>query len=259
MSAPEVDVVRIDAVGFARYGGPEVLHRLQVVVPAPGPGQVRVRVAATSADPADTYLRSGRFRFVLPVRRPFVPGLDVAGVVDAVGAGVHTEVGAAVFAALPSRAGGGYAGMVVVDEGLVAAAPSKVTLADAAALPLVALTALQGLRDCAGLRSGATVLVTVNPGRANPLTGVLTRLLPGAAVAGLVTRPAGSDLDQVRQWVEAGALRPWVHTRLPLHAAERAHRLLESRETAGKVVLVVDDQLSRACPGRATTETQGAE
>lgn len=342
MSAPGIDGVQAEAVGFARYGGPEVLRRQQVVVPAPGPGQVRVRVAATSANPADTYLRSGRFRFVLPVRRPFVPGLDVAGVVDAVGPGVtRTEVGTAVFAALPSRTGGGYAGMVVVDESLVAAAPSTTTLADAAALPLVALTALQGLRNCAGLRSGATVLVwgasggvgatavqvaavlggrvtavtrsgaveqvrglgvevvsrdassspltgrrfdvvfdasgtlslralrqltapggtavTVNPGRGNPLTGVLTRLLPGAAVAGFVARPNGSDLDQVRLWVEAGALRPWLHTRLPLLDAERAHRLLESRETAGKVVLVVDDPLARACPGRATTEIRGVE
>lgn len=100
--------------------------------------------------------------------------------------------------------------------------------------------------------------VTVNPGRGNPVTGALTQLLPGTSVAGFVARPDGSDLDLVRHWVEAGALRPWVHTRLPLHDAERAHRLVESRETAGKVVLVVDDQLSRLRPGRVT-EAQGAE
>ena len=342
MSAPAVDGARVGAVGFARYGGPEVLQRLEVVVPAPGPGQMRVRVAASSVNPADTYLRSGRFRFVLAVRRPFVPGLDVAGVVDAVGAGVtRTAIGDAVFAALPSRSGGGCAGLVVVEEGLVAAAPSTVTLADAAALPLVALTALQGLRDHAGLRPGASVLVwgasggvgaaavqvagalggrvtavtragsverlrelgvrevigrdtlpapltrrrfdvvfdasgtvplralrqrtvpdgvavTVNPGRGNPLTGVLTRSLPGPAVRGFVTRPDGADLDQVRRWVDTGVLRPWVHTRLPLHDAERAHRLVESREAVGKVVLVVDDQLAQLRPGSATTTADGA-
>ena len=333
MNAPEVGGVQVEAVGFARYGGPEVLERLQVVVPAPGPRQVRIRVAASSVNPADTYLRSGRFRFVLPIRRPFVPGLDVAGVVEAVGSGVtRVAVGDAVFAALPSRAGGGCAGLVVVDAGLVAAAPSTVTLADAAALPLVALTALQGLRDHAHLGRGASVLVwgasggvgaaavqvaavlggrvtavtragavervrslgvgevasrdalpspltgrrfdvvfdasgvlslrdlrrltvpqgvavTVDPGRGNPATGVLTRLLPGPAVRGFVARPGGTDLDQVRRWVDAGALRPWVHTRLPVHDAERAHRIVETREAAGKVVLVVDEQLSAARPG----------
>lgn len=341
MSASEAGGVRVDAFGFARYGGPEVLHPLQVVVPAPGPGQVRIRVAATSVNPADTYLRSGRFRFVLPVRRPFVPGLDVAGVVDAVGAGVtRVQPGDAVFAALPSRAGGGYAGMAVVDDGLVAEAPSTVTLADAAAVPLVALTAVQGLRDRAGLRAGASVLVwgasggvgatavqvaavlggrvtavtragavqrvrglgvevvvrdassapldgrrfdvvfdasgtlslrmlrqlacpggtavTVNPGRGNPLTGALTRLLPGTSVAGFVARPDGADLDQVRQWIDTGALRPWLHTRLALDDAERAHRIVESREATGKVVLVVDDELSAARPGSAA-RIEGAE
>lgn len=341
MSARDGDDVQVEAVGFARYGGPGVLGPLQVVVPAPGPGQVRVRVAASSVNPADTYLRSGRFRFVLPVRRPFVPGLDVAGVVDAVGAGVaRTRVGEAVFAALPSRTGGGCAGLVVVDEQLVAGAPSTVTLADAAALPLVALTALQGLRDHAGLGRGASVMVwgasggvgaaavqvaavlggratavtraaavervrslgaaevvgrdaapaplagrrfdvvfdasgtvslrslrrltvphgvavTVNPGRGNPLTGAVTRRLPGPAVRGFVARPSGADLDQVRRWVDAGALRPWVHVRLPLRDAQRAHRVVESREAAGKVLLVVDEQLSRTRPVGAPVDGAG--
>lgn len=336
MSAPEVGAVAVDAVGFARYGGPEVLQRLRVEVPAPGPGQVRVRVAASSVNPADTYLRSGRFRFVLPVRRPFVPGLDVAGVVTDVGPGVTgVQPGQAVLAALPSRSGGGYAGSVVVAADLVAGAPSTLTLAEAAALPLVTLTALQGLRDRAGLQPGRSVLVwgasggvgtaavqlasvlggrvtavtradaaalvgelgagevltrdagwpvpggrrfdavldasgtlslrrlrqltagggvavTVNPGRGNPVTGALTRTLPGAAVSGFVARPDGTDLDLVRRWVEAGSLRPCVHARLPLADAQRAHRLVESREVVGKVVLVVDDELALTRPARTT-------
>ena len=342
MSAFRIDGVPALAVGFTRYGGPEVLHRLDVVVPAPGPGQVRVRVAATSVNPADTYLRGGRFRFVLPIRRPFVPGLDVAGVVDAVGPGVtRIAVGDRVYAALPSRVGGGYADMVVVDEGHTAAAPATVTLADAAALPLVALTALQGLRDRADLRAGSTVLVwgasggvgaaavqvavvlggrvtaatrsgaaqrvrelgvaevvsreatpsplagrrfdvvfdasgtlslrrlreltapggtavTVNPGRSNPVTAALTSLLPGASVRGFVARPDGADLDRIRRWVEAGSVRPWIDIRLPLHEAERAHRLVESRGAVGKVVLVVDGGLAHRRPGEVTEPSGGA-
>jgi NADPH2:quinone reductase len=54
--------VEVEAVGFARYGNPEVLRRMRTAVPPPGPGQVRVRVAATGVNPADTYLRSERFR-----------------------------------------------------------------------------------------------------------------------------------------------------------------------------------------------------
>lgn len=76
------------AIGFRRYGGAEVLEQVELPVPEPGAGEIRIRVEAAAVNPADWRIRSGAFRFFLRPRWPFVPGSDVAGVVDAVGTGV---------------------------------------------------------------------------------------------------------------------------------------------------------------------------
>ena len=188
--------VEVDAVGFARYGAPDVLRPLGVVVPPPGPGQVRVRVAATGVNPADTYLRAGRFRLILPVRLPFVPGLDIAGVVEAVGPGAgRLQPGQPVYGALATRSAGGYAELVLVEEELLALAPSTLTLAESAALPLAALTALQGFRDHAQLESGASVLVWGASGAVGT-----TAVQVAAALGGIVTAVTRSSaLDMVSE------------------------------------------------------------
>jgi alcohol dehydrogenase len=147
------------AMGLRRYGPPEVLEALEVGRPEPGPEDVLIRVAAAGVNPADCLLRSGGLRFVARQKMPFVPGADVAGVVEAVGAGVtRFGVGDPVYAMLPSTAGG-YAEYAVATEGAVAPMPSGLTFGEAAGVPLAALTALQALRDEAALAAGARVLV----------------------------------------------------------------------------------------------------
>ena len=75
------------AVGFTEFGGPEVLGIVTLPVPSPGPGQVRVRVAAAAVNPTDLAFRSGSHRSMPEgVSPPYVPGMDLAGVVDAAGA-----------------------------------------------------------------------------------------------------------------------------------------------------------------------------
>ncbi len=161
MRKPITEVGRTTrAWGFRRYGGPDVLQEIPVPIPSAGPGQVLIEVAATSVNPADTYFRAGRFRLLIRLKLPFVPGLDVAGVVAATGSGSgRFSVGDPVFAALTGKTAGGYARYVAVDESAVARAPSSLSLQEAAAVPLVALTALQGLRDVGGMGAGDRVLV----------------------------------------------------------------------------------------------------
>ncbi|MFI5935142.1 NADP-dependent oxidoreductase [Actinoplanes sp. NPDC051494] len=86
------------ALQFSGYGPASVLHIAEVEAPHAGPGQVRIAVRAAGVTPADTYLRSGRFRDMLPLELPHVPGIDAAGVVDEVGDGVSgVAVGDEVF------------------------------------------------------------------------------------------------------------------------------------------------------------------
>jgi NADPH:quinone reductase-like Zn-dependent oxidoreductase len=204
------------AVGFRRYGPPEALETLEVAKPEPGPGEVLIRVAAAGVNPADTYLRAGRLRLFARLKLPAVPGADVAGVVEAVGANVtRLRPGDAVYAMLPPPFVGGYAEYASVPEANVAPAPQGVSLADAAGVPLAALTALQALRDKAGLKAGDRLLVNGASGGVGTFAVQIAKAM-GASVTGIcsgrnagLVRDLGADevLDYARQEIAAGGPR----------------------------------------------------
>lgn len=148
------------AVRFHEYGAPEVLRLDDVAEPLPAAGQVRVRMTATSFNNVDGNVRAGFMQGPIPVSLPHTPGRDVAGTVDALGEGVTgLGVGDEVIGFLPMIEDGATAELVLVAADALTAAPSSVPLADAAALPVVALTAWQALFDHAGLTAGQRVLV----------------------------------------------------------------------------------------------------
>jgi NADPH:quinone reductase-like Zn-dependent oxidoreductase len=148
------------AVRFHEFGGPEVLQYEDAEQPIPGAGQVRIRVAATSFNGVDANIRAGFMQGPIPVELPHTPGLDVAGTVDALGAGVDTvAVGDEVVGFLPMTSPGAAAEYVLAPADALTGAPKGVPLADAAALPLVGLTAWQALFDHGGLTAGQRVLV----------------------------------------------------------------------------------------------------
>src|SRR5215510_10337103 len=96
------------AVTFSRLGGPQEQKKSKQPEPAPGPGEVRIRVAAATVNPTDISFRSGR-QFTLDqlagmgVRPPFIPGMELAGVVDAVGKGATFRPGERVMAIVNPR------------------------------------------------------------------------------------------------------------------------------------------------------------
>ncbi|WIE64156.1 NADP-dependent oxidoreductase [Curtobacterium sp. MCLR17_036] len=146
------------AVRFHEVGGPEVLRQEDVDLPVPTSGQVRVRVAASAFNAADNGMRGGFLP--IPVQLPHVPGYDVSGTVDALGDGVEDlAVGDAVIGFLPMERDGGAAEYVVAPAQALVAAPTSIPLADAAALPSVALTAWQALFDDGHLQAGQRVLI----------------------------------------------------------------------------------------------------
>ena len=147
-------------VRFHEFGGPDVLRYEDVEQPVPGAGEVRLRVAATSFNPVDGGIRGGYLQDPFPVTLPHTPGVDVAGTVDALGDGVQSvAVGDAVVAFLPMTADGAAAEYVITPADVLAPAPTGIPLADAAAFPIVGLTAWQAVFDDARLEAGQRVLI----------------------------------------------------------------------------------------------------
>jgi NADPH:quinone reductase-like Zn-dependent oxidoreductase len=197
------------------YGGVERLELREVRRPVPGSGQLLVRVRAAGVNPIDWKIRQGRLRLLLPARFPIVLGYDVAGEVAAVGPEVADfEPGDAVYAMLDSRHGGGYAEYAVTGQAAAAFKPEALSWEEAAAVPLAALTALQALRDLAGLQAGDRIAITGAAGG----VGHFAVQLAAAAFGAHVTAVAGSEHQDFAR--RLGAERTVDYTREDFTALE---------------------------------------
>ncbi|MBV9579537.1 MAG: NADP-dependent oxidoreductase [Chloroflexi bacterium] len=150
------------AVAFSRFGGPDVLEVADLPVPEPGAGEVRVHVAAATVNPTDIGMRSGgRAAELQKLPAPYVAGMELAGTVDAAGAGSRWQVGERVLGiSVPTRTGrGAQAEYAVVPSDSLARVPEGVSLEQAATLPMNGLTTRRAL-DLLGLSRGQTLLVT---------------------------------------------------------------------------------------------------
>ena len=148
------------AVRYHEYGDESVLRYEDAPRPSAGAGQALVRVAATSFNPVDVAIRAGFLRDAFPLTFPHVPGFDVAGTVAEVGDGVTgLTPGDDVIGFLPMGTDGAAAEYVVAPADVLAAAPGRIPLADAAALPSAGLTAWQALHEHLGLQPGQRLLV----------------------------------------------------------------------------------------------------
>jgi len=138
-------------------GGPEVLQWREVPTPEPGRGEVRVRVRATAVNRADLLQRMGLYP-APPDAPQQIPGLEFAGEIDAVGAGVSAwKAGDRVFGLV---GGGAYAEALVTHGDTVARMPDALSFTDAAAIPEAFITAWDAMVTQAGLGAGETVLVS---------------------------------------------------------------------------------------------------
>jgi len=153
------------AIVYHKYGSPDVLKLTEIDTPAPQDDEVLIRVQAASvnaydwhmlkADPFLIRLMAGLFR---PKHK--ILGVDVAGRVEAVGGNVKQfRPGDEVFADVSARGGGGFAEYVCARESILALKPARLTFEEAAAVPMAAVTALQGLRDKGNIQPGQKVLI----------------------------------------------------------------------------------------------------
>lgn len=179
------------AVGITGRGGPEVLAVVDREVREPGEGEVRIAVRAAAVNPTDIGLREMGAADLPP---PWVPGMDAAGTVEAVGPGVRRlRVGDEVMAVTTPRRpeGGAQAELLVVPEASAVPVPEAASPAEAATLPMNGLTAKLGL-ELLGLRPGGVLAVTGGAGL------LASYVIPLAKRAGLTVladaKPEDADL-----------------------------------------------------------------
>jgi NADPH:quinone reductase-like Zn-dependent oxidoreductase len=148
------------AIRIHNYGRPEVLQYEDAPRPQVKKGEVLVRVHAAGVNPLDWKVRSGLLNGSIPHKLPLIPGWDVSGVVEEVGAGASQfKKGNEVFAMADPTRDGAYADYVTVREAVVAMKPTSLHHVRAAAVPLSMLTAWQALFDLGQLQPGQRILI----------------------------------------------------------------------------------------------------
>src|SRR5580704_8403698 len=170
------------AVQFSEYGGPEVLHVVDVDEPHAGPGQVRIAVRAAGVNPSDWKRRAGYYRDFDPVTFPSGVGVEASGVVDEVGPDVsNVSVGDAVF---------GYGASTMAQYAVLthwAHKPDDLSFEVAGGLPVIVETAWRCLEQI-GVKSGETLLVSGAAGGIGSAVIQLARLR-GITVIGTASAP----------------------------------------------------------------------
>ncbi|MFC7165402.1 NADPH:quinone reductase [Halospeciosus flavus] len=229
------------AVRYHEHGGPNVLQVDEVPTPEPDEDEVRVAVEAAGVNPVDTYFREGSYQ---PPELPMIPGSDLAGVVDAVGADVDEfEEGDRVFGTgLGKDQQGTYAEYALARADQLARLPTGVTYPEGAAVALVGVTAWRALVDHADLEPAETALVHGGSGG----VGHVAVQIADAAGARVLTT-ASPELG--RRLPELGANEVFDY---------RADDLAEQVVDAGRPDVILDHRLDDYLDFDAAVCEQGA-
>ena len=178
-----------------RYGSKFALRAGEVTDPEVRDDDVLVEVHAAGVNLLDSKIRNGEFKAILPYRAPFIVGHDVAGVVLRVGARVtQFKPGDEVYARPADHRIGTFAELIAVQEKDIALKPKRLTMEEAASIPLVGLTAWQALVERGQLKQGQRVFIQAGSGGVGTFAIQLAKHL-GATVA---TTTSASNVDLVR-------------------------------------------------------------
>lgn len=186
------------AVYYNTHGSVDVLSIGELPVPSPGPDEVLVQVAAAGVNPIDRRLRAGELTEYIERTFPVVPGWDLAGKITAIGDNVegwHVGDEVSGLAFTWSIQHGTYAEFAPVNASSIAAKPKSLSFVQAAALPLVSLTAWQSLAEFAALKPGQSVLIEAGAGGVGSVAISMAKHL-GATV---YTTASAKNADYVRK------------------------------------------------------------
>jgi NADPH:quinone reductase-like Zn-dependent oxidoreductase len=183
----------IRALVLGSYGGQDSVAISKIAVPIAGPGQVLVRVKAAGINGLDWKVREGYVRDAFPLQLPAVLGIELAGIVEAVAAGVSRfKVGDRVMGPLGGL--GAYADFAAVDEAKLCHIPEGLSDVEAAALPVASLSAWQSLHAAGAIKAGQRILIH---GAAGGLGGFAVQFARQAGATVFATA-RGSAVDYVR-------------------------------------------------------------
>src|SRR3954469_24608662 len=175
------------------FGPPEAMAFEIIPRPVPGPGEVLVKVHAAGVGPWDGWIRSGKS--ALPQPLPLTLGSDLSGDVAALGPGTTgIAVGDRVFGVTNPQFLGAYAEYAVASAAMIARKPASLSHVEAASVPVIAVTAMQGLFDHARLEAGQTVVIH---GAAGNVGAYAVQLARRAGLRSIVTAGAG-DVEYLR-------------------------------------------------------------
>ena len=225
----------MQAITVSEFGGPEVLKVTEVPLPQPGPGEVLVRVLAAGVGPWDATLRRGGWTG----SRPYVPGGEFAGVVVGdTGADAALDDGTPVYG-YPGLTGC-YAQYVTCPVEQLAPIPEELSAVEAAAAPIDAITAEQGLTDVLAIAAGDRVLITAGAGGVGHFAVQIARILGASVIAtaspqhhqflhqlgaaNVFDHTRADWPDQVRELTDGGAERVLACAAPTLDGAARAAR-----------------------------------
>lgn len=155
------------AISIDHFGGIEQLHLTDLPKQEPKAGEVQIQISHAGVNPVDWKIREGWLKNWLPHEFPLIPGWDAAGLITAVGPEVEDyKVGDEVFAycRLPTVQWGTYCESICVPSSIVARKPRSLTMAQAASIPLVSLTAWQSIFDFADLKENQSILIHAGAG-----------------------------------------------------------------------------------------------
>ena len=183
------------AAYFKEFGGPAVLKYGNLPDPAPAVGEVIVDVAAASVNAADWKSRSGQYARHSNAKFPLIPGRDFSGSVSALGSGVaDLKIDDAVFGVLEAGREGTYCEKIAIKAEIVARKPRALSHAEAAAVALTGLTAVNAVADTLQLRRGETILIQ---GGAGGVAGFAIQFAKHLG-ARVITTTSAANRDYVR-------------------------------------------------------------
>jgi NADPH:quinone reductase-like Zn-dependent oxidoreductase len=178
-----------------KYKKKGALRLANLPEPLLGENDVLVRIQATAVNLLDSKIRDGEFKLLLPYRPPFILGHDVAGTVVKTGSKVwQFKVGDEVYARPRDHRVGTFAEFIAIDEADVARKPAKISMEEAASIPLVGLTAWQALVEVGKVKRGQKVFIQAGSGGVGTFAIQLAKHL-GATVA---TTTSGKNVELVR-------------------------------------------------------------
>jgi len=234
------------AIVYRTYGSPEVLRLEEIEKPVPQNDEILIEVRAASVNPLDFHFMRGTpriMRVMTGLLKPRItrPGVDVAGVVEAVGSSIaQFHAGDEVFGACK----GAFAEYVCASEGALVLKPANITFEQAAAVPVAAFTSLQGLRDKGRIQPGHTVLINGAAGGVGTFAVQIAKSL-GADVTGVcstrnvgMVRSIGADhvIDYTQEdYTKSGRRYDLIFDTVGNHSLSDIRRVLGSR---GALVMV---------------------